>query len=164
MKKPLIGAGMALAISALVGPAVAGDRASPTGRVLPGGVIHGKGGVIQYGSGGNTLSGGFNNVDSPTTWDCTYSEGCTITTSAMIQIGNGGDWAICAVVDGNYINPPCPYQGNLPDSGSNGYVVGNSQQNYLVAEGSHTIQTQVYVSSSTSLENWQTTSHLAKGQ
>src|SRR5439155_20495485 len=123
-----------------------------------------RGGIIQYGSGGNTLSPGFNNVDTQQTWDCTNSSGCTITTSAMIQIGNGGDWAICAVVDGNYINPPCPYQGNLPDSGSNGYVTGNSQQSYPVSTGSHTIQTHVYVTTSTSLAHWQTTSHIAIGQ
>jgi len=166
MKKHLIAiTGLALAIPGFIGPATAAHHASSPvpGYVVPG-VVHGKGGIFQYGSGGNALSPGFNNVDTQQTWNCTYSEGCTITVSAMVQIQNGGDWAICAVVDGNYINPPCPYQGNLPDSGTNGYVTGNGQQNWVVGQGSHTVQVQVYVSTATTLANWQTQSHLAEGQ
>ena len=167
MNKLLIAiTGVALAIPGFVVPAAAAHHhaSSPVGGAVKPGVIHGRGAIYQYGSGGTTLNPGFNNVDATQTWNCTYSEGCTITVSSMIQIGNGGDWAICAVVDGNYINPPCPYQGNLPDAGSNGFVTGNGQQNWLVSQGSHTIQVQVYVTSATTLGNWQTQSHLAEGQ
>jgi len=155
-------AGIALTISASIAPAVANHKSSPTGGAVPPGIIHGRGGIIQYGSGGNTLSAGFNNVDAQQTWNCTYSSGCTITVGAMVQVGNGGNWAICAVVDGNYINPPCPYQGSLPDTGS--YVTGSSAQNYTVSQGSHTVQTQIYVTSSTTLGNWQTRQGIAEGQ
>lgn len=154
--------GMALALGTSM--AMAADNASPVGghNLQPGGVIHLKGTIIQYGAGGTTLNAGFNNVDTAQTWTCKGTKGCTITVSAMLQVGNGGNWAICGVVDGNYINPSCPYQGSLPDTGS--YVVGNSQQNYTVSAGSHTVSTQVYVSSSTTLENWQTTQAIAGGQ
>ncbi|HTT85140.1 MAG TPA: hypothetical protein VMF67_16810 [Rhizomicrobium sp.] len=165
MKKLLVVVtGTVLAIGMSLGPVMAGDQTSPTGRGVaqPGGTIKLKGNIIQYGSGGTTLNAGFNNLDTAQTWNCTGSTGCTIGVSAMVQLGNGGNWAICAVVDGNYINPPCPYQGNLPDTGS--YVTGNSQQSYTVSSGSHTVQTQVYVTSSTTLANWQTTQQLFKGQ
>ena len=166
MKKLLIAAaGISLTISACIGPVLAGgNKASPTGAAVRAGIIHGRGSLIQYGSGGTTLSPGFNNVDTQQTWNCKYSSGCTIGVSAMIQLANGGDWAICAVVDGNYINPPCPYQGNLPDAGTNGYVTGNSEQNWLVSQGDHTVQTQVYVTNSTTLANWQTHQHISQGQ
>jgi hypothetical protein len=164
MKKLLIAAGTAITISAFIAPATAHDSSSPVARVVKPGIIHGRGSIIQYGSSGAALVAGFNNVDTPQTWNCKYSAGCTITVSAMIQLQNGGDWAICAVVDGNYINPPCPYQGNLPDPGTNGFVTGNSQQNWLVSQGSHTVQTQIYVSSATTLGNWETHQHIAEGQ
>lgn len=159
--------GVALAVPGFIGPATAAHhpgKSSPVAGFVTPGVIHGRGAIYQYGSGGTALNAGFNNVDAQQTWNCTYSSGCTITVSSMIQIQNGGDWAICAVVDGNYINPPCPYQGNLPDAGTNGYVTGNGQQNYIVGQGSHTVQVQVYVTTATTLGNWQTQSHLAEGQ
>lgn len=148
--------------------ALAGDASSPVSgvsREAPGGVIKLSGTIIQYGAGGTTLNSGFNDLDTSESWDCKDKKGCTIAVSAMVQIGSAttsGNWAICATVDGNYINPACPYQGSIPGTGS--YVTGNSQQSYTVAMGTHTVQTTVYVTPSTTLENWQTTQQLLKGQ
>jgi hypothetical protein len=187
MKSLMIAAtGMALALSTSVGAAagsnagpkpvpavfppptpipVAPGKSSPVAgpTVLPGPIIL-KNGVVQSSLGGNTLSAGFNNLDSLQRLNCKSS--CTILVSAMVQLSTAGNWAICAVVDGKNINPPCPYQGSLPDTGS--YVTGNSQQSWTVAAGSHTVQTQVFVTSAnafpTTLGNWQTTRLITNGQ
>jgi hypothetical protein len=80
----------------------------------------------------------------------------------MVQVATTGNWAICAVVDGKNISPPCPFQGSLPQVGS--YVTGNSQQSWLVGAGTHTVQTQVFVSSAATLGNWQTTRQIRSSQ
>lgn len=161
MKKLMIAlAGMALVVSTSM--AMAGNASSPAGSgVVKPQVIKFKDSIIQYGSGGASLTGGsFTAIDSAETFTCGSS--CTLTVSAMVQLeaGSGNNWAICAEVDGTLINPACPYQGNTADTGS--YVTGNSQQNYTVSAGSHTVQTTVYVSSTTTLANWQTTQSLYK--
>ena len=118
---------------------------------------------FNYGSsGGASLVPGFNNVDTATTIKCTNAAGCTIGVSSMIQISPpaGTNWAICPVVDGNYINPPCPFQGNLADTSS--FVTGNGQSNFQVATGTHTVQTQVYTDQAAGLYNWQVTYTLYK--
>src|SRR5689334_15896398 len=49
------------------------------------------------GATGIGLVAGFNNIDSPTTVNCTNTAGCTIISQAMVQIapGSGALWAIC---------------------------------------------------------------------
>jgi len=123
--------------------------------------VHLKNGVIQTASGGTTLNHGFNTIDGTQRLSCTTS--CTIFTSAMVQLQTTGNWAICAVVDGKNINPPCPFQGSAAQRGT--YITGNSQQSWPVSAGTHTVQTQVFVSSSNSkLGNWQTTREIANSQ
>jgi len=80
----------------------------------------------------------------------------------MVQISppSGTAWAICALVDSTQINPPCPYQGTLPAVSA--YVTGNSQQSFPVSQGTHTVQTQIYVSAASSGANWQTTDEIMK--
>ena len=118
---------------------------------------------INWGSsGGAGLVPGFNNVDTATTIKCANTAGCTIGVASMVQIAPpaGTSWAICPVVDGNLISPPCPFQGSLPDVSS--FVTGNGQSNFAVANGTHTVQLQVYVDQSSSLYNWQVTYTLYK--
>lgn len=104
---------------------------------------------------GLSLVAGFNNLDSATAVNCANTTGCTIISEAEVQIapGSGALWAICVLVDGTYANPGCPYQGTLPGAGS--YLTGNARNNYFVAHGAHTVQTQVYVSVGSTLGNWQ---------
>jgi len=104
---------------------------------------------------GTSLVAGFNNLDAATSVSCGNAGGCTIIANSMVQISPpaGTLWAICTVVDGNYANPGCPYQGTLPGAGS--YLVGNARANYFVSAGSHTVQTQVYVSNASTLGEWQ---------
>ncbi|HLY06205.1 MAG TPA: hypothetical protein VKR31_10690 [Rhizomicrobium sp.] len=118
--------------------------------------------AISYGTGGTTLASGFNNLDSGTTLSCPANT-CTIAAADMVQLiagTNGSLWAICVVVDGTYANPGCPYQGAATSAN---YQVGNSQQNLVVGSGNHTVQTQVYVASTSTLGEWQVTYTLYKG-
>ena len=113
---------------------------------------------VNWGSsGGAALVPGFNNVDAATSINCANAAGCTITVTSMVQIAPpaGTNWAICPVVDGTYINPPCPFQGHLPNTSS--FVTGNGLSNFQVATGAHTVQLQVYVDQASALYNWQVT-------
>lgn len=102
-----------------------------------------------------TLDAGFNNLDAATTIKCNNAAGCTFSVGSMVQISPpaGTYWAICALVDGTYMTPGCPYQGTVPAVGT--YVTGNARFNYAVAQGTHTVQSQVYVSATSTLGNWQ---------
>jgi len=104
---------------------------------------------------GITLFSGFNNLDAATTIKCNNTAGCTFSVGSMVQasLPAGTFWAICALVDGTYMTPGCPYQGTLPAAGS--YVTGNARFNYAVAQGTHTVQSQVYVSAESTLGGWQ---------
>ena len=106
-------------------------------------------------SGGSALNPGFNNVDAATTINCPAAAGCTIGVRSMVQIAPpaGTNWAICPVVDGLSMSPPCPYQGLLPSTSS--FVTGNGLSNFAVAKGPHTVQLQVYVDQTSGLYNWE---------
>ena len=83
------------------------------------------------------------------------TNGCTFGFADMIQVGNSGTsgnrWAICGAVDGNFINPPCPFQGIVLGAGL--YSVGNSLQNWHSGAGGHTLQLYVYVDAPALLAN-----------
>lgn len=122
-----------------------------------------KNSVIVYGDGAS-LASGFNNIDSGTTLSCGAAPACTITADDMAQMiagTNGSLWAICVVVDGNYANPGCPYQGAATSAN---YQVGNSQQSFVVGSGNHTVQTQVYVANASTLGEWQVSYRIYKGE
>ena len=145
--------------------ASAGSPSDPTRdtQTPVAGIAHLKGTVIVYGSGGS-LAAGFNNIDSATTLSCGTAPTCTIAAADMAQLEagtNGSLWAICVLVDGNYANPGCPYQGAATSAN---YQVGNSQQSYVVGSGSHTVQTQVYVANAATLGEWSFTYKIYKGQ
>lgn len=106
---------------------------------------------------GIDLPFGFDNVDDPTSINCTNAAGCVIQIVASSQVRSDLDgtlWAICSLVDGEYANPGCGYQGQL-DTGI--YATGTSQMNYQVTQGKHTVQTQVYVNQDALLGRWQIT-------
>jgi hypothetical protein len=100
-----------------------------------------------------SLAGGFN-LAFQTTETCPAS-GCTFGFQDMIQVGNSGTsgnrWAICGLVDGNFVNPPCPFQGIVLGSGL--FSVGNSLQTFHSAAGPHTLQLFVYVDAPALLAN-----------
>ena len=109
-------------------------------------------------SGGAALNPGFNTIDTTTVvCPATAKNGCTVGIESMIQVngatGAGNAWAICPAVDGTYMNPPCPFQSNVPFDGS--WLVGNGRSSYPVAIGTHTVTMQVYVSASAGLYNWE---------
>jgi hypothetical protein len=78
-----------------------------------------------------------------TTFKCTNSTGCSVVIESMDQIQPmGGDWAICLLVDGTSVS--CQYQG--VQGGPSSYVVGNARGwAGGLAQGTHTVTTQLYV-------------------
>jgi len=108
---------------------------------------------VNKGNGsGSALVAGFNTLGTMTV-NCGNAAGCHIGQESMVQLRTTGDWAICLLVDGSYTT--CQYQGHLPDVGS--YVVGNARGfSAPVAQGTHTVQTQVYVEVSGALYQWET--------
>jgi hypothetical protein len=107
---------------------------------------------ISSGSGGALSAGVFNPVESRTV-NCNKIGGCVIEQDSMIQLSpGGGNWAICLSVNGTYTT--CQFQGHLPDVGS--FVVGNARGNVLVAQGIHTVATDVFTSNASTLAAWQT--------
>jgi hypothetical protein len=99
------------------------------------------------------LLAGFNLAFS-TTLTCPTS-GCTFGFQDMIQVGQSSaasnHWAICALVDNSFVNPPCPFQGIVPTGGF--FAVGNSLQNWHASAGAHKLDVYVYVDAAASLGN-----------
>ena len=96
-------------------------------------------------SGISEAAGIFTNLDSQKV-NCPKSEAsCTIVISMNVQ-ANGGEntanqWAICALIDGNYVDD-CPYAGELPADGT--YAYGYELESMSVAPGSLVVEVQVY--------------------
>jgi len=100
------------------------------------------------------LAAGLNVIDTATI-KCANAAGCTITIAAMVQViaDNAGQWAICTTIDGNGGQPGgCPVQGVAQ---STNYQIGNLKQNAVVAQGNHTVQTQVMMPSTGSIGAWE---------
>ena len=91
---------------------------------------------------------------------CGNATGCSIGIESMAQIQSGGaDWAICLLIDGNQAS--CQYQG--VQSGPSSYVVGNARGWGTVAQGSHTVDTQLYTeSASATYQYFQTDARVYK--
>jgi hypothetical protein len=107
---------------------------------------------ISNGNGGALAAGTFNFVESRTV-NCNKAVGCVIEQDSMVQLNpGGGNWAICLSVNSAYTT--CQFQGHLPHVGS--FVVGNARGNVLVAQGIHTVQTDVFTSNASTLAAWQT--------
>jgi hypothetical protein len=118
---------------------------------------------VQNQSGfGSGLAPGFNNVDAPHSIACPATKApCTIETVAMIQFDSGvggftpGPYAICLLVDGNYNT--CPY---LNSGANNGFFTTGTATGYLtVGAGTHSVQTQLYVSGNSALYNYDIAYH-----
>lgn len=102
--------------------------------------------VTGVGNGlGAALTPGFNTVDERSV-SCTVAAGCAIGFEAMAQLKpQGSDWAICLLIDS--VSVSCQYQGI--QGSTSGYVVGNARGMGTVAQGTHTVTTQIYTESST---------------
>lgn len=104
------------------------------------------------GAGSALTAATFNTIESRTV-NCGNAAGCHIGQEAMVQLSTFGNWAICLRVNG--VSSTCQYQGNLPDISS--FVVGNARGfSAAVAQGVHTVQTDVYVDVASTLFGWQT--------
>jgi hypothetical protein len=112
--------------------------------------------TIDWDNSGVSAAAGFTTIDTNKV-TCANNAGCTIDFGIMMQVGNNSvatnRYAICALVDGNYINPGCPFQGEVPTDGT--YLVGNYRGNYKVAKGSHTVSFQAYIDDAAFVEEWQ---------
>jgi hypothetical protein len=88
----------------------------------------------------------FTTIDERTV-TCAVAAGCAIGMEAMAQMKpQGADWAICLYIDG--LSVSCQYQGI--QGSTTGYVVGNARGMGTVAQGNHTVTTQLYTEAATS--------------
>jgi hypothetical protein len=112
--------------------------------------------VTGVGNGlGAALATGFNTIDERTV-SCTVAAGCAIGFEAMAQLKpQGSDWAICLLIDG--VSVSCQYQGI--QGSTTGYVVGNARGMGTVAQGTHTVTTQIYTESSTAIYTYYQTDY-----
>jgi hypothetical protein len=81
----------------------------------------------------------------------------------MATSTSGNAWAICALIDGNYMSEPnCPYLGYIPNDG---FFFANSfmQTASKLSPGSHTLKTQIYTSNGGTIENYALIYHVYKG-
>lgn len=100
------------------------------------------------------LPSGTTVIDTATV-KCASVSGCIIRTEVMAQViagSSGGQWQICALVDGNTASPGCPVQGIVPTSN---YVVGNIRTNAAVTTGTHTVAFEVVMPSSGNIAAWE---------
>jgi hypothetical protein len=130
---------------------------SATGKLLKNNVS------VQNASGnGSALAPGFNVLDSSHSIACPATKApCTIEMIAMVQFDSGvggstpGPYAICLVVDGNYNT--CPY---LNSGANNGFFTAGTATGYLtVGAGTHSVSSQLYVSGSSALYNYDIAYH-----
>jgi hypothetical protein len=117
---------------------------------------HLKTSALQWTAGGGSLSSGFNLVFQTKVSCPAKATECTVGFEDMLQVGessaSGNRWAICAKIDGNFVHPPCPFQGIVPTSSF--FVTGNSlQMQHVATGGSHTVQVYVYVDAAATVGN-----------
>jgi hypothetical protein len=116
-------------------------------------VLHNSGGV----SGITEAAGEFTNMDKQKVNCPKTATSCTIVISMNVQ-ANGGEntgneWAICALVDGAYVDS-CPYTGELLPDGN--YAYGYELESTSVAPGSHVVEVQVFSYYGLTVGYWQT--------
>jgi hypothetical protein len=109
---------------------------------------------------GTALASGFNVYGSAQTVNCTVSAGCYILVNANAQVAAAAainPSAIVIKVDGTTINAPF----NTPVSTSS-FTVMTYQTGIAVPVGNHTVTTEVYVTSATTLHRYNTEVKLYK--
>jgi hypothetical protein len=102
---------------------------------------------------------GFTAIDSPVKINCGNVAGCTIVVTSFANSGgqssSGNNWGICTNVDGVIGAGICTYQGTLPSDGS--YVSGSFTNVLSVAQGRHTVQAELFLTSGATLEEYSNT-------
>jgi hypothetical protein len=77
-----------------------------------------------------------------------------IVVQTMVQVEElSGYWAICPTIDGVDAINGCNWQGIASDS-SSVYATGNGTYIWSVAEGTHKLQPQIYLSVAGAVDNW----------
>lgn len=109
---------------------------------------------------GAALASGFNSYGSSQTVNCGVTAGCFIIVNANVQVAgtaNVNPSAISIKVDGTSINAPF----NTPVS-TTSFTVMSYQTGIAVAFGNHTVSTDVYVTSATTMYRYNTEIKLYK--
>lgn len=144
--------------SSQLGPDVSQSRDAPSMQLqqVPAAVKHKT--VYSIFSSGNplsTLSAGVTTpIDAPTAVSCTSVGGCTIGFDIVVGVFssvNLNQWSVCFQVDGNLIFPGCTM---LRDTNV-GNAISPQIQHYAVAQGTHTVQSFVWMNLGGSLSNWE---------
>jgi hypothetical protein len=84
-------------------------------------------------------------LDAQTTIKCPGLKACSLHTVAQVQwlpSVTAGEWDICVMVDGHFINKACYFQGTV--SMANGFVSGTDLENWAMTPGTHTVQSFIY--------------------
>lgn len=121
--------------------------------------------VIHGTFSGATVGSGFQAIDTPFTFSCPGTTTCTYEVDENVQVGtstSGNAWAICAVIDGNYMSEPnCPYLGYIPNDG---FFYGGSfaQSIHGISPGNHTLSTQIYSANGLTIDNYALIYHVYK--
>jgi hypothetical protein len=139
---------LASSVGAVAAPSGAPKSAAPARTVgaVPMGANTKEVLIATYSASGNGLSTSlaqfvFTTVATSKV-NCSNAQGCSIGLESTAQMQTGGaDWVICLLLDGETVS--CQYQG--VQSGPSGFVVGNTRGWASgVAQGSHTVATQLY--------------------
>jgi hypothetical protein len=149
-----------LCLSAMAGADVAGTRKGAQPEAFSAALKLQKTYFETGTANGAALAAGFNPYGSTQTVNCTVTAGCTILVNANVQVGAAATInpsAIVIKVDGATINAPF----NTPVSTSS-FTVMTYQTGIPVPTGTHTVSTEVYVSSATTLHRYNTEIKLYK--
>lgn len=115
--------------------------------------------MVHSGNGGATLTANTYNIIDKATIYCKDPDvvACQLLTMNMVSLsGNGannGQWQICTFVDKVAVGV-CSQQGRVPSGGAN-VVTGAGQATSRITKGEHEIETEVYVTTNTTLQSWQ---------
>ncbi|MBN8486675.1 MAG: hypothetical protein J0M20_02930 [Burkholderiales bacterium] len=153
-------AAVLLSQSALAGADVSGARKGAQPEAFSAGLKLLKT-YFETGNGnGAALAAGFNPYGSTQTVNCTNTAGCYIIVNANVQVAAAASVnpsAIVIKVDGAAINSPF----NTPVS-TTSFTVMNYQTGIAVTTGNHTVTTEAYVSTPTTLHRYNTEIKLYK--
>lgn len=108
--------------------------------------------VLDSGNPGNTLSTGYNTMET-TSAKCTKTS-CTVAMSIMASVSAATctkEWAIVGLVDGNSVDGG-PLQEELPHGGNQ--ETRTWQGIYPIANGTHTLAFQIYIPCPVNADQW----------
>jgi hypothetical protein len=95
-------------------------------------------------------------IDNPLSFSCPFAS-CTVAAEMSVQFGGnstaGNDSSLCATLDGNYMQPECPYTGEILTDGRYQEESFTFVQSG-VSKGNHTLQGIAWADDGATLGNY----------